>query len=331
MYDLKALDIFNSVIRHGSQTATAREFGLPKSTVSRRLKDLEGQVGHQLLRRDANRMVPTEAGLVFEKYSRAILKLTEDSRETLSDLRKEVSGDLTLHVHEGLIRGWFAKQMERFIARYPHVRIALRTNTELPAMDGKDTVCIWLGPVPEEIRLRQETLGRLTRGLFAHPDYLARQGAPRHPRELSHHKWVDLLGDSGDGLTLRHSREGKYSVTLPVSQIQVDRMALQGDAIVSGHGIGLLPHWMVKKRSHYHPGTLVPCLPDWHAAPLAVRLLYPDTQLPRRSLAFIEHIRAAIPGDWAPHSPAHNITGAETETAGNNGSLHVPVMRSKIA
>ena len=80
--------------------------------------------------------------------------------------------------------------------------------------------------------------------------------------------------------------------------MQVDQLVLQGDAIARGYGLGLLPHWLVAQRLRGHPGTLVPCLPDWQAASWPVSLLYPHGQLPRRAKAFIDHLKSVIPDDW---------------------------------
>lgn len=301
MYDLRTLTVFASVMRHGSLSGCARDLGLPKSTLSRRLQTLEAQVGQELLRRDGNRMVPTEAGLLFEGYCRTILDAAEESRAALLELQREVSGELSLHVHDALIRGWFAPQMEAFLALHPGVRITLRTQLDVPDPTERDLLCLWLGPLPDDLGLRQETLGRLTRGLYAHPDYLARAGRPGHPRDLAHHRWVDLLGDSHEGLTLYHGRQGSFPVALPASRMRVDRMVLQGDAISNGHGLGLLPHWNVEMRERHHPGMLVPCLPEWQAPPLPVRLLCPHGVLPRRLRAFIEFIRAHVPEAWTSY------------------------------
>lgn len=300
MYDLKMLDAFASVMRHGSLSAGARECGVPKSTLSRRLQQLEAQVGQPLLRRDGNRMLPTEAGSVFDGYSRTILKLAEESREALSELQEDVCGELSLHVHDALVRGWFAPLMEAFLATHPGVQITLRTRVEAPEPSEKDLLCVWLGPLPDDLGLQQETLGRLTRGIYAHPDYLAAHGTPDDPEDLPHHHWVDLLGDSQDGLVVHHANRGRVSVALPKTRMRVDRMVLQGDAIAAGHGLGVLPHWIVESRLRHHPGTFTACLPEWQAPPLPVRLLYPHGQLPRRSRAFLDFIRANGPRAWMP-------------------------------
>lgn len=318
MYDLKTLGVFASVIRHGNLTASARECDLPKSTVSRRLQQLEAQAGQPLLRRDGKRMLPTEAGLVLESYCRQILALAEESQEALGELQQQVSGQLSLHIHDALIRGWFAQQMDRFLALYPNVRTSLHTLSSVPDAGETDLLGLWLGSLPAELGLREETLGRLTRGIYAHPDYLARWGIPAHPRDLSHHRWVDLLGDSNDGLTLQHGRHGSFPLVLPSSRMQVDRMVLQGDAIAKGQGLGLMPHWLAEQRLHHHPGTLAPCLPDWHAPPLPVRLLYPRGQLSRRARTFIEFIRQNVPAAWQGYdqdSPRVEAQGSKPELA----------------
>lgn len=303
MYDLKSLKVFASVMRHGSLSASSRELSLPKSTLSRRLQQLEAQVGQPLLHRDGNRMAPTEAGRVLAGYCSSILSLAEESREALGELQQDVSGELSLRVHGALIRGWFAPKVEEFLALHPNIRITLRTQLDVPDPGERDVLCLWLGPLPEGVALRQETLGRLTRGLYAHPNYLARKGTPRHPRELARHQWVDLLGDGGDHVTLQHVKHGRFPVPLPGSRIRVDQMVLQGDAIAAGHGLGLLPHWIVEKRLRHHPGSLVACMPEWHAPPLSVRLLMPHGQLPRRSQAFIEFLRASVPDAWKALTP----------------------------
>lgn len=297
MYDLNDLALYDAVVRHEGLSASARELCLPKSTLSRRIRDLEAVVGQALLRREANRMVPTEAGRLFHAYCQQLLSLAEQGRRALDELKAEVSGELTLHFHEAYTRGWLFAQVEDFTARYPNVRMVLRTRFRCLDAADDDMLCLWLGPVGES-RLRQEVLGRLTRGIYAHPDYFARRGAPRHPAELIDHDWVDLLGETEGSLVLSHPREGRCEVPLPPSRMRVDQQVLQGDAITRGHGVGLFPHWLAQLRERNHPGSLLPCLPEWQASPLQVSLLYPYGQLPRRVNAFIEHLRRAAPSAW---------------------------------
>ncbi|ABE60026.1 transcriptional regulator, LysR family [Chromohalobacter israelensis DSM 3043] len=306
MYDLDELAAFASVMASGSLTASARQLGVAKSTLSRRISQLEERLGQPLLRRQANRLLPTEAGTLFLAYSQQILRLAEQSQRALEDLRAEVSGELTVQVHNAFARGWFSQQMENFVADHPGVRLDLQTRLTPPTGPEDEALCVWLGTV-DECGLRQETLGHMRRGLYAHPDYLRRHGAPRHPRDLAEHAWVDLLGTSEHGVTLHHAREGEWDLTLPPSRLRVDQYVLHIDAIARGGGLGLLPHWMAEKRLQHHPGSLTPCLEEWAPSSLPITLLYPFGRLPRKTVTLLERIRQAVPDSWRLHAPAPSL------------------------
>lgn len=306
MFDLKELEAFATVIQSGSLTASARDLNLPKSTLSRRIRQLEKQLGQALLRRESNRLSATEAGRLFYRYCDDILQLARQGRSALDELQEEIRGDLVLRCHGAFTRGWFPDLVETFMAQHRGVRVVIHTQVARPCADTIDGPCLWLGQL-DDIGLRQEPIGALSQGLYAQPDYLARHGHPEHPRELIHYDWVDLLGDSNDGLVLQHPREGLYPLNPPVSCLRVDQFTLQGDAIARGRGLGLLPHWLTERRLRSHPGTMVPCLPEWQGPSLPIWLIYPHGQLARRQRAFLQHLRASVPAAWLqPHQRPAN-------------------------
>ncbi|WP_148252929.1 LysR family transcriptional regulator [Aidingimonas lacisalsi] len=297
MHDLDELVAFNSVMETGSLTGSARQLGVVKSTLSRRISQLEDRLGQPLLRRQANRLLPTEAGTLFLAYCQQILRLSEQGQRALDELKEEVSGELAVHVHSSLARSWFARQMEGFTTRYPGVRLRVHTQLTPPQSPEDTSLCLWLG-TPPECGLRQEPLGRMTRGVYAHPDYLVKHGVPLHPRELANHDWIDLLGETEKGLVLYHPYEGECHVSLPSSWLYVDQHVLHSDAIARGRGLGIIPDWMAKQRLAHHPGTLTRCLEGWAPSPLPVTLLYPFGHLPRKVLSLLDYLRRGVPHDW---------------------------------
>ncbi|MFP8965731.1 LysR family transcriptional regulator [Pokkaliibacter sp. CJK22405] len=303
MFDLKELEAFANIIRNGSLTSSARELNLPKSTLSRRLKNLEEQLNQNLLRRESNRLIPTEAGLVFYRYSREILALAANGQAALEELKEEVSGELELHCHETLLRSWFTPLVTHFLEQHPSVQATLNTQLQAPGPELTGGVHIWLGDAPSTT-LKTELLGRITQGLYGQPEYLAQQGHPTHPCELARHAWVDLLGSAAQGIELTHPVEGRYHVTGSSSRLRVDRQILQSDAIQRGSGIGLMPHWLVEKRNLHHPDAIVPCLPEWQGPELGVYLLYPYGHLSRRLQTFVHFVRQHVPEGWRSRSPA---------------------------
>lgn len=297
MYDLEELATFIDVMKSGSLTTSARRLGVAKSTLSRRIANLEACLNQPLLRRQANRLLPTEAGSLFLSYSREMLRIAEQSHLALDDLKAEISGELTVTVHSALARSFMSRQAELFLERHPKVSLEVRTLSSAPSAADVSAIQLWVGAVGE-CGLRQETLGWITRGVYANPDYLQHRGIPTHPHELKDHAWVDLLGDAERGLTLIHSELGEFSLHPPRSRLRVDQLVLHADAIARGQGVGLMPHWMAERRLRHHPDTLMPCLGEWQAPPLPVTLLYPYGQQPRKITALLEQLRQAVPTAW---------------------------------
>ncbi|WP_432698206.1 LysR family transcriptional regulator [Marinobacterium sp. YM272] len=296
MFGLQELEAFAAVMKGRSLTDSARALDLPKSTLSRRIRQLETSLGQRLLRRESNRLIPTEAGHLFYGYCDEILKQAAQSRLALDELREDVSGFLDVYCHDMLLRGWLGPLALDFMERYPALEMNLSTQVTVPGPELVDGVCVWVGSEPETA-MRCEKLGNLSQGVYGHPDYLHRLGRPEHPRDVGVHCWVNLSRDNR-GADLWHPREGRYRTAAPSRCFAVDRSFIQVDAIVNGGGIGLLPHWMVALRQQHHPGTLVPCFPDWQGPDLGVYLLYPHGQLPRRTQVFIAALRELVPDAW---------------------------------
>ncbi|MCE3026952.1 LysR family transcriptional regulator [Salinicola sp. DM10] len=303
MYDLDSLTTFADVMHSGSLTVSARRLGVAKSTLSRRIAHLEAQLGQPLLRRQANRLLPTEAGSLFLGYAREMLQIAECSQRTLDDLRAEISGEVVIEVHSALARGWMARQAEHFLAQHPQAQLVLRTLQAPPLASDANAIYVWLGEI-DECGLRQERLGWLTYGIYASPDYLSRHGTPQHPRDLRRHDWIDRLGEAEKGMVLRHPEHGGYPLPASTSRLQVDQLVLHADAIVRSQGLGLMPHWMAQLRLRHHPGSLVPCLPDWQAPAQPITLLYPYGHQPRKIAALLEQLRHAVPEAWQIATPA---------------------------
>lgn len=296
MYDLKELEAFVSVVKTGSFTASTQELNMPKSTLSRRIRNLEEAVRQPLLRRESRRVIPNEAGRVFYRYSNEILELASQGREALDELKEKITGKLVLRSHESLVRGWFSQLVQSFMARYEGLSVSIETQSDVPE-SLYDGVCVWLGS-PGDTSLRQKPLGHLSQGVYGSPEYFARFGYPDAPGDLKNHAWVDMLGACDRGLVLQHPCEGVYPLSLPERAFTVDQFSVQGDAIAGGRGLGLMPHWLAECRLRAHPGTLELCLPDWQGPVLPVSLLYPHGALPRRVRAFINHVVDAVPPNW---------------------------------
>ncbi|PRY66629.1 DNA-binding transcriptional LysR family regulator [Vreelandella songnenensis] len=297
MYDFDELNAFANVMATGSLTRSAQAMGLAKSTLSRRISQLENRLNQPLLRRQANRLIPTEAGLLFHTYCKELLALAANSQEALAELKEDICGPLTLKVHTSLTRGWASALINEFVDLYPYIELTLQTLDALPTSPDSHCVHVWIGELGD-CGLNQEVVGELSRGLYTSPRYQEAAPLPVHPRELCHHAWVDLLGTTQEGLSLRHHQGESYAFHPPRSRLRVDLALLHMDAIARGQGIGVLPHWLVQQREQHHPGELMACLPEWAPPPLPITLLYAYGHQPRRVHALLDFLRASTPAQW---------------------------------
>ncbi|MDO6460642.1 LysR family transcriptional regulator [Granulosicoccaceae sp. 1_MG-2023] len=308
MHDLRKLEAFVSVVTTGSLAASTVALGVPKSTLSRQIKKLEETVGEPLLLRKSRRIEPNEAGRIFYRYSYEVLQLWAQTHEALSELKEEVSGELVLHCHEALVRGWVSPLVEKLLGEHADLQVIIRTQRDVPEQ-LESGVGLWLGPVGAT-KLRQQELGCLSQGIWGSAAYFRQHGMPATPAELAGHAWVGVPAHAGPELLLYHREHGHYPVSMPACRLSVDQFSVLGDAIAAGKGLGLMPHWMAERRMRGHPGSFQRCLPGWQGACLPVSLLYPYGHLPRRIRAFIAYVRKAVPEQWCC-GPGRSCAGEE--------------------
>ena len=297
MHDLDELTAFDAVMQSGNLTRSATRLGLSKSTLSRRISQLEARLGYPLLRRQSNRLLPTEAGELFHGYCQRMLELAQQSQAALEALHHDIGGELVIDVHAALTRPWMTQVLHDFMARHRRIDVTLRTHERFHASAESSAIHVTLGPVMEE-SLRCEQLTLLRRGIYAHPDYLARHGRPQQPDDLLSHHWIDLLGEAEGGLPMSHRDGAHYLFQPPRSRLRLDQPMLQADAIARGQGLGIMPCWLAERRERAHPGELEACLSEWRLPTLPVNLLYAHGHQAGKVSAMLDFLRRHLPAEW---------------------------------
>lgn len=307
MIHLDDLHAFDLVMRLGGLGQSSRLLGVPKSTVSRRIDRLEHHLGQPLLRKQSNRLLPTEAGQLFHDYCQQALNAIEQGHRALDELSGEVSGQLIVAAHATLELGWLPNCLNEFMKLHPRLQLTLRSRNAPPMAADDPALSLWLGEVPDS-PLRQETLGWLHCGLYASPEYLDRHGMPKRPEELIQHIWVDPPNETERGLLLTHPNRPPFLFHPPTrhSRLQVSQQMfmLHIKSIAHGHGLGVLPIWKVQNYQRRHSGSLVRCLPKWSPPSLPVTVLYAHGIQPRRIGALLALLRQRVPEEWKNPGPA---------------------------
>ncbi|HCZ9547357.1 TPA: LysR family transcriptional regulator [Vibrio alginolyticus] len=295
MHDLASIRAFDALNQHKSLTAAAKALNQPKSTLSRRLAQLEEDFGQALTARQGNRLVLTRAGEIFAHYSRQILELSEESYDALQGLTNQVSGPLHIVCHTALVRSWLGGVLNRFLADNPDVRVQLTSDFSEAHHDPD--LFIWLGE-RKELDWRKEVLGVFRYTPFASPNYLKQHGPIPHPKELEAHPWIDFGSVQENGLMLAHPQHGEFFLEPFVSRLYSDNIAMQIDSIANGHGIGLLSTWTACGYEKHHPGRITPCLEGWLSEPISINCYTPAGRPPLRLSVLLDCIHQSIPQGW---------------------------------
>src|SRR5690242_14986763 len=123
--DLNDTLAFIKVIEGGSFTAAARELRLPKTTVSRRIRNLEHRLGAQLLHRTTRKLSLTEAGSVYFQQCRHIPQDLADAEASVGQLHGRPRGMLRVTSSYSLMLSLIGPLLGEFRALYPEVHIDL--------------------------------------------------------------------------------------------------------------------------------------------------------------------------------------------------------------
>jgi DNA-binding transcriptional LysR family regulator len=291
--DLTALRGFRSVLREGSFSAAALALRVPKSTLSKRVADLEAHLGVRLIERSTRTLRATQEGEVLAARADRLLGEAEDIRRALGESGGTPRGHLRLSVPQSfgnLLIGAIAADFRRM---HPDVTLEIHFLDRAPDLleEGFDG-CIRFGPLEDSSQVAR----RLTHGqamLVAAPE-LAGLDSLLHPEDLKRFNLVGLAAPWPGGLPLQNGTE---EVTLPYTPpLRLGSHLAVRDAVVAGAGIAALPG--IVARPDIAAGRLVRVLPDWSTPRKAIYFVYPSAQsVTARLRAFIDHLAKAMGDD----------------------------------
>lgn len=286
MADLNNILIFVKVAQYGSISRAARSLGMPVSTVSRRLSQLESQLGAILVRRTTRKVSLTQQGREYFNECREPLSLLQDAERVLGDAQKNPEGDLRISVPVVLGRGAFIEFLSDFLKAHPRIRVHLLiTNVFVDLVGENVDLAVRFGELQDSTVVATR-LGHSVRYVVASPAYLRNRKPPTEPAELAHHDCVMLNAKNNetDWELVSGRRKVRVRVAGPVSSRDFNSVST---FVYRGHGIGLLP-------SNYcdgeiEAGRLTRLLPKWSSPPIPVFAVYPSRKfLPLRVATFLK-------------------------------------------
>ncbi|EOE6853791.1 LysR family transcriptional regulator [Cronobacter sakazakii] len=283
---LQDMALFALVAETGSFTAAAQKAGLPKSSVSQRISQLEAHVGLRLLNRTTRKLSLTFAGEHYLVHCREMLDASERADLAIQRLRDNPSGRLRITSPAGIGATLLARMNAEFLAKYPEITLEVFISDDVRdlVMEGFD-VALRTGK-PQDSSLIGRKIGHCPRYLLASPAYLARHPALTHPSQLVDHRvivhraWSEWL--------LQRDRE-LYRCHLNQMH-QTDNLLYARESALAGAGITLLPAFLLDET--LTQGALVNVLSEWTVTGNDLYLVYPGRKL--NAPALVSYINFAL-------------------------------------
>lgn len=270
------LYLFTRVVESGGFSAAERATGIPKSRLSRRIAELETQLGTRLLQRSSHRVSVTPVGEAVYRHARDMADATAAIEALVGAARSEPAGVLRVGTSPLLAETLLAAWLAEFADAHPKLRIELDlSNTYVDLIEQRIDVAIraTTGPLPSrEVVARH--LAVSPRVLVGSPALLSRVGQPATPADLEN------LPCIGQG-TLARSRDWVlqdargHRLALPVRpRFAADNIVALREAAIAGLGLALLPQHCC--HAALADGRLRTVLPGWKPEPADLHALYPS-------------------------------------------------------
>ena len=288
MLDLNDVAIFVQVVRCGSFAEASRRLGVPPNTLSRRVQQLEAQLGTRLMQRSTRHLTLTSAGQVFlERCSGAVEGLMDAGEELLA-VNQEPSGLVRVAAPADFFDFFAMEWLTEFLVAHPKVRVDFVLSDGRADLIADRIDVAFRGGILEDSGLvARKVLDAGSDGLVASPAYIARRGVPATLQDLADHDCLAFSHPSGKATWRVTGPDGAPAEVQVAGRFSGNTAQALRKAALAGLGIALLPSTLTQRD--LRAGLLVPMLPGYHRLGHGVHMVYPSRRyLPLAVSAFIE-------------------------------------------
>ena len=288
MDSLDAMRLFARIVERRSFSLAAADLGLPRSTATEAVQQLEQRLGVRLLQRTTRRVSPTFDGEAYYRRCLSIIADIEDAEGAFTGAKPR--GLLRIDVFGTLARHFLVPSLPRFLAEYPDLQMHIGEGDRLVDLVQEGVDCVIRAGEPQDSTMVGRRIAMLDEVTCASPDYLARFRTPRTPDDLEGHRMIGFISSvTRNVIPLEFMVDGALrQVTLPMT---VSVNAGETSIALAKLGLGLLQVPRYHIEPDFAAGTLVEVMPAFPPSPTPVSLLYPHSrQLSPRVRVFVDWV-----------------------------------------
>ncbi len=286
MSSISVIPVFVAVVENGGFAAAARRLGVSKSAVSKRITQLEAQLGARLLHRTTRKLSLTEAGERYLIHALEALTSAREAEDAVAQMQRAPHGRLKINAPMSFGRLHIAPLIPEFLKRYPGIEIDMVMDDRVvDLVEGGFDVALRAG-VPPDSALIARKLAPCRNVLCASPGYVAEHGRPGEPTDLLAHNCLHFAYFSdahqwtfiGPGEPVRIEASGNY---------QVNNSEALREALIGGCGIARLPTFVA--GPDITSGRLVRLLGQYRMPSQTLYAVFPERRhLPAKVRVFLD-------------------------------------------
>lgn len=269
--DFNEVAIFISVVQEGSFSQAAIKLGMPNSTVSAKVSNLEKRLGVTLIQRTTRKLNITPAGQAYFKRCIQGLEEIKAAESEIAAVQGEPQGLLRITAPNELGSSILPGIVSQYTKKYPKACIeVLLTDRRVDLLSENVDLAIRAGELKDS-SLIAKRIGTLYFAPFASPKYLKAKGTPTHPRELRNHSCLQFTPVGVDEWKMT-SAKGSLNVPIPGRILINDMFALKKMALMDD-GIVFLPTYYCYQE--VKSNKLIRILPEWRSHLTPIHFVYP--------------------------------------------------------
>lgn len=290
MNPLSHIENFITIIENGSISSAAEKQDITPAAASKRLQQLEKNLGIRLLNRNTRQIAITEAGEYYYRHQKQLLAEIERIDEHVQGMQKQLKGNLNISMPMTYGKMRLTSLLVEFLRHHPDIQISCKfDDAYVDVNSGEFDLVVRIGNLQDsELVARKLEDVRLV--IVASPDYLKQHGHPTHPNQLSQHNCLHYSNmdqreywffTDSSGHSLRVKTRGNFAS----NNGETLKTAASG-----GLGIVGVPDFAM--GDELERGELIELFPNFGTIPISAYAVYPSRRyLPEKTRSLIDFLR----------------------------------------
>ncbi len=314
MHDLNDLFVFSQVVEHKGFTGAARALGLARSSICRRVGQLEEELGVRLIQRNTRHFTVTEIGQTLYTHCSKIVCEANAAYEHIACARERPSGLIRMSCPAIVAQILIGPLIPQFMEKHPEVRIGIEATSRKVDLEDNFDLSVRVHQLPsQDSGMILRSLGIVQQVLVASPAFLARTARPATPALAAKLATVGFGCFQGPHVWKLVDKDEKELQIRHDPKFISDDMALVRQAAVQGIGIAQMP--LAVCLNEIRQGQLQIVFPEFRAPLFEIQVVYPSRhgQLPAVR-SFIEFLGVHCVSEVAEHQIKRHVGAGRRET-----------------